>query len=556
MYRRGSNISPRPSAESQDSKLDHSDAVELVSLAEASARKIMNGVDLLAGPPEYPEATDAGITSPSTSSVPEPLQRAESESSQKSSAKTGFAKGLSSLTNSFKAMAAGMRPKPEPFVSALCQAASRGNTQVIKGLLEQGANINGRNEDGNTALIAAILAHQPDTAIFLLETGGADKSVRSSSGKRRPPLYHAIDAGDMKTTQYLLDHGASVNERSLVGQNFFIDVVQSEKLDQIQLLLRYGADIHAREMTGRSIVAWAVTKGNLDLVRILLAHGADPNSRDITATANPIVCIASTKDRPDLLHLLLSAGADPNSRFNTGTTLLVDAVQRGRTDLAEIFLAAGANPNGKDLMGTSILLSTIRHTSLSEMGKESLISLLLTHGADPNVTDSWGLTPLAHAAAADNIPLFKSLLARGADPNQFVHADTLLVNAIDKRRWEQVKLLVDHAADPNKADKVGRTPLIVALQKGEVDMVKLLVERGANVNQTGCVSPMMFARASGNDGLVRLLRDYGAAGTETPGVSRAGSRSDATGTLVGTGVVSGGGVTVPRRESPPPGYAA
>jgi ankyrin repeat protein len=452
-------------------------------------------------------------------------------------------------------MTAAMRPRPEPFVSALCQAATYGHTREIKGLLDQGANINGRNEDGHTALICAITSKQSETAIFLLEQG-ADKSVRSSSGKRRPPLYQAVEVGDLVTAQYLLDHGAHVNEKSMYGQNYFIDVVQSEKLDLIQLLLRYGADIHARDMTGRPIIAYAVHKGNMELVRILLRHGADPNTRDYTG--HPLLSMASSKDQSELVQLLLTSGADPNARNLTGTPVLVDAIQRARTDLAHVFLSSGANPNVNDLMGTSILLATIRSDKLSDADKDALVRMLLAKGANPNATDSWGLTGLAHAAAADNIDMVRVFLAHGADPNQLVHGDTLLVNAIDGRRREQARLLIDHGADPNRADKLGRTPLLVAMQKKDAELVNLLVTRGADVNQTGSVTPIGFARVWGDHSILQTLQAHGAVAPAedtlaSPAVRRRATREHGSSTAVAPSATAQ--VATPSRpESPPPGY--
>jgi ankyrin repeat protein len=526
-----------------------------VAAAEASSQRILSGVDILAGPQDGSAingASKAGLTDGTSPSVSTEgvssllLDSPSDDASSTKSAKSPLAKGLSSLTNSLKAMAAGMRPRPEPFVSALCQAATHGHTREIKGLVEQGVNINGRNEDGNTALICAITARQSETAMFLLENG-ADKSVRSSSGKRRPPLYHAIDVGDLETARYLLDHGATVNEKNIYGQSYFVDVVQSEKLDLIQLLLRYGADVHAREVTGRPILAYAVNRGNMELVRLLLGHGAEANARDYTG--HPLLSIASNKDQPELVQLLLSSGADPNARTLTGTHVLVDAIQRGRLDLAKLFLSAGANPNVNDLMGTSILLASVRSDKLSEADKDALVRLLLARGANPNATDSWGLTGLAHAAAADNVDMVRIFLAHGADPNQLIHGDTLLVNAIDKRKWEQARLLVERGANPNKADKLGRTPLLVAMQKQDADMVQLLVNRGADVNQTGCVTPIGFARVWGNHSILQTLKAHGAIGLADdtpPAVSRRSTRDNS----VSSGVPS----AAPRQDEPPPGY--
>ena len=535
-----------------------------MAAAEASAQRIMSGVDILAadrpvtnGIPT-PGLTDG--TSPSvitaTAASSTLLDSPPNDASSSKTAKGPLAKGLSSLTNSLKAMTAAMRPRPEPFVSALCQAAAHGHTREIKGLLEQGANINGRNEDGNTALICAITSKQSETAIFLLESG-ADMSVRSSSGKRRPPLYHATDVGDLVTAQYLLDHGAPVNEKDWYGQNYFVEVILSEKLDAINLLLRYGADVNARDVSGSPVITHAVKKGNMELVRLLLGHGANANARDYSG--HPLISLASSNGQPELVQLLLGSGADPNVRTFTGVPILVDAVQRGRVDLAKIFLSAGANPNATDIMGTSILLATVRSDKLSDADKDALVRTLLAHGANSNVTDSWGLTGLAHAAAADNIAMVRLFLAHGADPNQLVHGDTLLVNAIDKRKTEQARLLVEHGANPNKADKLGRTPLLLAMQRRDVDMVQLLINHGADVNQTGCVTPIGFAGVWGDSSVLQTLRAHGAVGlpdeTPPPGPAvcrRTTARETSASPRVPAALSKQ--ELAERPESPPPGY--
>lgn len=383
----------------------------------------MSGIDLLgavevstagegsnSGFPEGTSSSTAVETSPPPSDDEPPAlpQRPR---------KSGMAKGISTLTNTLKAVTAGIRPRPEPFVSPLCQAASRGNIPHVKGLLAQGANINGRNEEGNTALICAITFRQTEAAIFLVESG-ANVTLRDSARKRRPPLFHALQAGDCKTAEILLQKGARVNERNLVGQPYFVDIVLSEPLEMARLCLKYGADANAKDITGRAIICHTTTRGNVPLTCLLLDHGADPNSRDV--------------------------------------------------------------------IGNTLLLATIRNARLQDADKIALVHSLLTYGAKPNEPDTWGVTALAHAAAADNVELLGALLDSGADPNRPVHGDSLLVNAIYGARWDQVWALVERGrADPNIADARGRTPLRAAMESQNPDAVQLLLEHGAETNLAG-----------------------------------------------------------------------
>lgn len=382
----------------------------------------MSGVDLLGtvGNSTAGEGSNSGFTegtSPSVAVEASPPPSDEPPAAPERSRKSGFAKGLSSLTTTLKAMTSSMRPRPEPFVSPLCQAAARGNVPQVRGLLGQGANINGRNEDGNTALICAITSGQSETAALLVESG-ADATIRDWSRKRRPPLFHALEAGELRIAELLLRRGAKTDERNLVGQPFFVDLALTGPLDSVRLCLQHGADANARDLTGRTIICQAASRGNVPLARLLLDHGANPNDRDV--------------------------------------------------------------------VGNTLLLATIRNARLPEPDRAALIRLLLERGARADEPDTWGVTALAHAAAADNLDLLTLLLDGGADPDRAVHGDSLLVNAIDRRRWDQVWALVEHGrADPSRADARGRTPLAAAVQSQNPDVVQLLVQRGAAPGPAG-----------------------------------------------------------------------
>ena len=96
--------------------------VDQPGLDEAGAAKLALDSDL---PPSFDEA----VSSPTPSS------------SKGESSNTGGNKFFSSIANGFKAVTAAMRPKPEPFVMALCQAAARGDVSQIKGFMNAGVNI-------------------------------------------------------------------------------------------------------------------------------------------------------------------------------------------------------------------------------------------------------------------------------------------------------------------------------------------------------------------------------------------------------------------------------
>ena len=74
-------------------------------------------------------------------------------------------------------------------------------------------------------------------------------------------------------------------------------------------------------------------------------------------------------------------------------------------------------------------------------------------------------------------------------------------------------LLLEHGADPNAVDRVGRTPLLVAVQNGERDAAQLLIGAGADVNkrrEASPATPLLAAVADGRIELAQILLEAGA----------------------------------------------
>lgn len=222
----------RSDKDAQDGVLDSVEGRTVLEQACLASEKASQG-DLLLSGRDY--GIGASSRGPSDTTIePPPYENAASSSSPTptpaptSSSSSGFAKGMSSLTNSLKAMTASLWPKPDPLATAFCQAALRGDVQQMSGFLAQGANINGRNGESNTPLGCAILANQVDAVQFLL-AAGADTAASSGSSKL-PPLFLAASAGSGEVVKLLLARGADVNQKSWTGQPYFVEVAEGEML--------------------------------------------------------------------------------------------------------------------------------------------------------------------------------------------------------------------------------------------------------------------------------------------------------------------------------------
>ena len=92
----------------------------------------------------------------------------------------------------------------------LMREALQGNTEKVKDLLDQGEEINQRDDNGRTALMFAVINTHYETMKVLLEYG-ADVNARSNRGGT--PLMGAAMTGNLRMVQVLLDKGADLNAR-------------------------------------------------------------------------------------------------------------------------------------------------------------------------------------------------------------------------------------------------------------------------------------------------------------------------------------------------------
>jgi len=140
-------------------------------------------------------------------------------------------------------------------------------------------------------------------------------------------------------------------------------------------------------------------------------------SKDHLDTADPEgwrpLHLAVKDERPDHVVLLAQAGANLDSCTARGITGLLIACYAGNLKMAQALLTAGANPNFRDdREGRSALLMA------AAGGHTGIVSLLLHHNADPDITDLEHRTPLWAAARFGNKGVVQALLEAGADPNK------------------------------------------------------------------------------------------------------------------------------------------
>jgi ankyrin repeat protein len=214
------------------------------------------------------------------------------------------------------------------------QAAARASDLIaITAFVDGGININARSEsDGRTVLVNAAAGGDLNVVKLLLERG-ADVNVADNSGYTA--LHHAIEARYDDVSEVLLSHPKlDPNARGLNGVTTLMSYVWRERKDAVQKLLDRGADVNAQDDDGDSALHGAAQNGNIEIMDLLVAKGANLNLKNKVG-GTPLMW-AAVYGHEDAARRLLERGADPSLKDADGKTARDWAVVNGRKNLVAL----------------------------------------------------------------------------------------------------------------------------------------------------------------------------------------------------------------------------
>lgn len=376
--------------------------------------------------------------------------------------------------------------------SPLSEAAVVGDPGVIRKLLRAGADPNASNADGQTPLMTVARTSNVAAAEELLRYGAKVNQVEHWHDQTA--LMWAAAERQPAMVQLLIKHGANVNARSRLnnwqrmvtaepraqprlpgGLTPLLYAAREGCLDCVKFLVAGKADIDMADPDGVTPLIVALVNMNFDIARYLIEKRADVNRWDWWGRT-PLYCAVDLNTlphggRPDMpsldrttglqiIAMLLDRGANPNAQLKLLPPARRFAADRGRDRI----LTTGATP----------LLRA------AKAGDAAAIKLLLAHGANVDLPNMYGTTPLLAAAGVgsgefDTRGRFKTqqqaiesidLLAKaGADVNAHdtEGGETALHGAAQFGWNDVIRDLVAHNADLRAQDAGGKTPLDAAL---------------------------------------------------------------------------------------------
>lgn len=178
------------------------------------------------------------------------------------------------------------------------------------------------------------------------------------------------------------------------GQALF-DAVARGDIASIDRLIAAGAPLQATDAAGQTPLLIAVQSDNLDAATRLIAAGADINAQ--AANRDTPWLLAGALGRTAMLRLMLPKGPDFSIRNRFGGNALIPACERAHVDTVAFLVTTRIDINHINNLGWTCLLEIVilgdggpRHVEVTR--------LVLGAGANPNIADRDGVTPLQHAS--------------------------------------------------------------------------------------------------------------------------------------------------------------
>ena len=287
----------------------------------------------------------------------------------------------------------------QPPSSKIFEAVKNNSIKEVRSLLDQKADPNSVDEDGDHLLMYAALYSSVDCMALLIEKGS---NVNAKNKLDETTLMWAVH--DLAKMKLLIQHGADVNAKAKTGNTpLLIAAVGHGKYETVKLLIDKGANALAVNERKENALIRAALFGDTATISLLLNKG-----------------IAIDALTADSLTALL------NATFNVNTPVVIQLLERG------------ADPDLVGAFGLTALSSAVTYNDLVS------VKAILKKAKKIDLKGIRGITPLMWAAynEHDNVDIIKAMLDKGADVN--IKADdgsTALTWALKKGNTETVALL-------------------------------------------------------------------------------------------------------------------
>jgi len=314
------------------------------------------------------------------------------------------------------------------------------------------------------------------------------------------PLIYVARNGNTDLVRIMLLAGASIDHTCNDGWTALMFAARYGYVETVEELLMHHADPHIVAMNSMDALHAARLSGDDMTIRLIVDALSRSWKYELYAVADgsssSLILPAAHSGNVRAVLSLIQAGHDPNERGGGGWTPLILAASSGSDRAVEELLRAGSEVNARDRDGWTPLMFA------ASVGDMKSADLLLDAGANCMLLSGHGLVASDIAVGAGYTDLgmyiYCSCVCRG-----------ILVGDVESVLW-----MVKRGDNPNIvcANCGGYTPLILACIKSNESAVASLLSLGADpgLPEGDLWTPLMFASARGDIGVVSLLLEAGA----------------------------------------------
>jgi ankyrin repeat protein len=354
--------------------------------------------------------------------------------------------------------------------------------------LGQKANVNAKARNGKSCLhFEALLYHHNkynndewSPCIKWLIDAGAEIDAKDNNG--HTALFLAFINGKLQIVNYLLEKSANPDNSDSEGNTCLHYASKSESFECVELLVnrvkRINCQNQKQETPLHLAAALQETSKRISIIAALLERGINPNIKDSTGqTALHFTAIVGSSKS---MKLLIEKNADINAVNNDGKTSLHFAAEMGYLNCVELLVVGGAEINTKTNNGYTALLYA------AMIGHNDIVKYLLGKSANPYITDNEGNECLHLASESQSLECLilldncgKLSVNRGN-----LNQQTPLHFACNtySNSTETITFLLEQGASPNIKNANGQTSLHLAAGTGNFEFLKLLIENSAKIN--------------------------------------------------------------------------
>ncbi|WP_143689386.1 ankyrin repeat domain-containing protein [Wolbachia endosymbiont of Nilaparvata lugens] len=281
-------------------------------------------------------------------------------------------------------------------INELFATVRSGDANQVADLINKGADVNARDNRGNTPLHLAVLADKLQVVEKLIE-GGADVNAKNNHGAT--PLHWAALNQNVNIVEKLIEKGANVNEKNKYDNVPLHYAAGYGSLSVIEKLIEKGADINAKSSNGDTPLHLATKNSHLDVLEKLIKEGANVNERN--KYGNIPLHWAASYGRLSIVEELIEEGADINAKNNNGNTPLHWAVKSSHLEVAKFLISNHADVNAKNKDGWTSLHFAAAYGNLN------IVKLILDKS---DYVDARGALAMANTLNEENSLEIRNLL--------------------------------------------------------------------------------------------------------------------------------------------------